>query len=1055
MRFLGYVIIWAFVCGGAQGEEPIEYNRDIRPILAENCWQCHGFDAQARKGNLRLDVRAEALVPAASGERAIVAGDPELSEMLVRITSNDEELRMPPARSGKTISPSQIQTLRKWIQQGASYQRHWAFEPPIRANIPHYSDCHNPIDCFIQEKLNQFHLQTAQSTLNSEKRDHDQGSGEIGDSVRVRKLAREANRDVLRRRVSIDLTGLPPSSNDLDQTDELYEHFVDRLLASPHFGERLAVDWLDAARYADTNGYFSDQPREMWLWRNWVIDAFNRNQPFDQFTIEQIAGDLIPHSTTSQKIATGFNRNHMANNETGIVDEEFRTEYVIDRVDTTMTTWMGITAACAQCHDHKYDPISQREFYGIFAYFNNIAESGLASADNPPPVITVSTEEQDQFLKQLQNDIATAESRFEPWRPSLQRAQLDWEAKFQESQSPLPEARLVLHEAFHNELGKRLGSVGTNIQFQRGIRNQAGKFDATQHAECSQLEFSLEEPWTIGFWILPDGSLGCPISKIESKGRKRGFEVIWQKGRLKINLVANWGIEAIEVITREKLPAGDWHHVVICFDGVPQANNLRAYVNGQPIKTDIQRDTLRTNFNNREPIRIGRRDEGLGYYGLLDELRIIQHALTDREIADWYYTERIQGVLELDVPQRSSKDTEFVQDYYINQFAPMEVRDIRKQLQAARVAATRFRKKIPTALVMEERPQARVTRVLERGQYDQPGEIVTPGVPKFLSELPLGAPANRLGFAQWLVSRNNPLTARVLVNRLWKQCFGEGLVRTMNDFGTQGEPPSHPELLDWLAVDLQDYGWDIKRLLKLIVTSRTYRQDSSFRLQNNQIFDPQNRLFARGPSFRMSAEMIRDQALAVSGLLHRRIGGPSVKPYQPPGLWEEVSYNADETYVPDSADGLWRRSLYTFVKRQSPPPMLLTFDGPTREKCIIQRARTNTPIQSLLLLNDSTFVEAAAHLAANLLKSPVPQEKRLEDLFQTVLSRRHEQRELQILEGLLARQRLRFEKDREQVHQLLPSAISHGASHSQLVELAAWTVVAHTLLNLDEVVTRR
>lgn len=1025
MKFPIPVVLTLTMVLPAFSSDRISFNRDVRPILAEHCWQCHGPDEKARQSGLRLDQREEALRPADSGTPAIVPRNPEQSELVRRIAADDESDRMPPAEFNKPLTAENIETLKKWIAQGAEYQRHWSFQPLSKPAVPKSQEASNPIDAFVGAKLKQIR----------------------------RDFAPEADRERLLRRVSFVLTGLPPSLEELDASKESYQSAVDRLLASPHFGEHMAVAWLDAARYADTNGYFGDKPRQMWLWRDWVVDAFNSNMPYDQFTIEQLAGDLLPGSTIRQKIATGFNRNHMANNETGIIDEEYRIEYVVDRVDTTMTTWMALTVGCSRCHDHKYDPISQQEFYQLFAFFNNVDEKGLITADNPPPLISVTTPQQDRRLEELQKNVNQATQSFERFRPQLDSQIAEWEQKA-DGLLPTPPTKSVVHrESFSGQLAPDSHSVGTPISFERGVRGQAAKFDATQHAEYPVSGFAVDLPWSLGFWTKPDGTLSCLLSKIEQNERRRGLELLLQKGRVCVNLVEHWGVRAIEASVSVPVTARQWHHVVVCYDGSRSADGLRVLIDGASMPLKVQRNTLSGSIANDEMLRIGRRDSGLGYYGLLDELRIIQQSLTDQEVAAWFRGERIRGILEKDFEFRSDREREFLLDDYIERQADDSVRATRSRMKQAQQALQEFRATIPTALVMQELPQPRTTQVLIRGQYDQPGDVVQPGVPRAISKLPNDAPLNRLGFAQWVVSDGNPLTARVAVNRLWKQCFGEGLVRTMDDFGTQGQPPTHPELLDWLAAEFRDSGWDVKALLRLIVLSRTYRQDS--RIRGDASFDPHNRLLGRGPSFRMSAEMIRDQALAVSGLLRRQLGGPSVKPYQPPGLWEEVSYNAAETYIADKGDGLWRRSLYTYIKRQAPPPSFLAFDGTPREKCTIQRVRTNTPLQSLILLNDPTFVEASRALAARSLKVETEDVDQLRQLFRRVLSRRPDDDELRLMGGLLRRQRRRFAAKPHAARALLAVGAAKTDDHLDQIELAAWTIVAQTVLTLDEAINVR
>jgi hypothetical protein len=1029
MRFLICSMLVFSSFTALPAEDVIRFNQDVRPILAEHCWQCHGFDEHARKAELRLDDRANALQPAASGAVAIVPGDISGSELVTRITSSDDQLRMPPADFPKPLSAAQIRTLQTWIAQGAHFEQHWAFVSPRRTEIVPTDDERNPIDVIVANTLRQHGLT----------------------------FAPEASRETLLRRVSFDLTGLPPSEEDLERYargEESYAQAVERLLGSPHYGEHLAAAWLDAARFADTNGYFSDKPRQMWLWRNWVIDAFNANMPFNQFTIEQLAGDLLPEASVSQRIATGFNRNHMANNETGIIDEEFRVQYVADRVDTTLTTWMGLTVACAQCHDHKYDPISQREYYQLFAFFNNVPETGLITSDNPPPVLTVTSPDQQHELARLTEASATATRGFDAARENTLRELAEWESAANETLPRAPQEGVLFQESFDGRLNSHGQAQGTSLKFQTGVRGQAGKFDGTQHITAHVPEFRLDKPWSVGLWLSPDGSLSGPFSMIEPEGDRRGLEVLWQKGRFTVNLVSQWDSHAIEITTVDPVIAGQWHQLVVCYDGTNTAQSLDIFVDGKSAAVQVHRDSLTGPVTTTSPLLIGRRDAGLGYYGMIDELRILDRSLTHREVSDWYDADRIRGILQTGAADRSSRDSEVLLDYFIAKHSDLTVQELRRLQLEAQLAEQNHRRSIPTTLVMEELPQARTTHVLVRGEYDQPSDVVQPGVPKALSPWPADAPLNRIGFAQWLVSSENPLTARVAVNRLWIQCFGEGLVRTPNDFGTQGEAPTHAELLDWLAVTFRESGWDTRSMLRLIVTSRTYRQNSAIRTNDVSAADTANRLLARGPAFRLSAEMLRDQALAVSGLLKPQIGGPSVKPWQPPGLWEEVSYNAEDSYVEDLGDGLWRRSLYTYLKRQSPPPSMLIFDGPTREKCTVQRTRTNTPLQALNLLNDPIYLEASRRIAIQSLRQTAEDETRLRSIFRRIVSRYPTHEESILLNGLLQRQRSHFRQSDDEAKSVMNAVVSE-TEPSEIAESAAWTIVAHTILNLDEAVNRR
>ncbi len=1061
------LLLLAVSLHGHAAERALDFNRDVRPILSENCFRCHGFDEKARKARLRLDTPEGAMHPAKSGAVAVVPFKPADSELVKRITSTEPDDLMPPEKSDKKLSAAQIETLRRWVAEGAKYARHWAFEPPVPVAPPAVRQKDwplNDIDPFVLQRLEREGLQP---------------SPEAGPARWL-------------RRVSLDLTGLPPTPEEVRRFEKeiqdtkiqdgkiqdarsegrssgsyilkscilksstlqssVYSRWADKLLESPHFGERLALDWLDTARYADTNGYFGDHPRQVWAWRDWVIEAFNRNLPFDQFTIEQLAGDLLPNPTRDQLVATGFQRNCMSNNESGIIDEEYRVEYVIDRLNTAAATWMGVTVGCAQCHDHKYDPLTQKEFYQMFAFFNSTSDTGLITKDSPPPTIEVPTPEQQAEVERLGVALKAAEQGVAPLAAGLQKSMAEWEKTALPGLAPLPANPLAFYD-FNDHLGDAKG-LGTTIAFVPGINGSAIKLDATQHVEAALPSWNADGPWSVAVWLKPEGPLSCVWSKIGPVEPRRGVEVIWQKGRLQVNLVHQWSVNAIEAVTRNAVTDKAWHQAIVSYDGSGKAAGLQVLLDGQPVSLTINRDTLGGTIGNAEPLRIGRRDAGMGFHGLLDEFRVLSRVTSPGEAAAWFESERVRGVLATASAKRGQEEQALLRSYYLRHHAQPPLRAAYERLAQAKEREQAARAAISLALVMQDLPHPRDTHVLLRGQYDHPGDAVEPGVPAVFPAMPADAPRNRLGFARWLVGPGNPLTARVAVNRLWQMCFGEGLVRTPNDFGTQGEPPTHPELLDALALRFVSSGWDVKAMLRLIVLSATYRQSSAASAELMQR-DPENRLLARGPRFRLPAELIRDQALAVSGLLSPRVGGPSSRPWQPPGLWEAVSYNGEETYVPDSGDGLWRRSLYTYWKRQAPPPALMSFDAPTREKCTVRRARTNTPLQALVLLNDDTCVIAARALASRTLQGTGTDDDRLRTMFQRVTSRLPEPRELALLQGLIERQRDLFNKDKGAAEKLLGVGdLSFGAT-SGPIELAAWANVAQTLLNLDEAIVRR
>jgi hypothetical protein len=1024
----------------AQGATPpkVEYNRDIRPILSDKCFRCHGPDGAQRQADLRLDRREDAVTE--QGESgAIVPGKPDESEVVRRIVSTDADERMPPRDSGQELSQAEIDLIRTWIGQGAEYQPHWSFLPPKAAKLPKVSDKkwpRNAIDRFVLAELDE----------------------------RGVRPSPEANKATLLRRVSLDLTGLPPTLAELDafladDSPQAYERVVDRLLASPSYGERMALDWLDAARYADTNGYYTDVERQAWPWRDWVIAAFNANKPFDEFTIEQLAGDLLPEATVQQKVATGFNRNHMVTNESGVDDEEYRVGYVVDRVDTTTTVWMGLTVGCARCHDHKYDPISQREYYQLFAYFNNIQENGLVKdPTNPPPVMGLPTPEQERQLAKLADERKVCEAKLRGIRPPLSKQLADWEPSALSALSATATEGMRAHFALNGDGGDRgpaklSSNVEGTLPFTPGVRGQAADFNGDQYIESpGGLSLDRDKPFSLSVWIKPgNGPQGCVVSKMDGTAASRGFEIMWYKSQPRINIVHEWARNAIEVVARQSF-SRQWHHLAIVYDGSSKAAGLSIFVDGKQTELNVKRDTLTGSIATDDPWRIAWKATGIGFEGGIDELRLYDRTLTSDEVDALYWTDLLAGAIETPPADRQRHQTDALQQYYITRFGSDELRNVSSEIARLKEEEAATKKTIVSSPVMHERDEMRSTHLLLRGQFDQPGDVVSAGLPAALSTNASNGPPNRLGLAQWLVSDNNPLTARVIVNRYWQLVFGEGIVRTANDFGLQGELPTHPELLDWLAVEFRESGWDVKRLMKLLVMSATYRQLSNF-TPELLAADPENRLLARGPRYRLPAELIRDQALALSGLLVERVGGPSVKPYQPPGLWEAVSYNGDMTYVPDAGESLYRRGLYTFWKRQVPPPGLLAFDGPTREVCTVRRARTNTPLQALVLLNDVTYIEAARVLAQKILREEAS-DGRVQKAFRTVTGREPSEKEVSALNELYAKQLAEYRADRKAAEALLKQGESKIDPKLDPCELAAWTIVASVLLNLDEVITQ-
>ena len=1019
----------------------IDFARDIRPILSENCFQCHGPDADAREADLRLDVR-ERVFGTEDSPGVVIPRRPDDSQVYLRITAADEDGRMPPPEVRERLSLEQIERIRLWIEQGAKWQPHWAFAPLERPAVPEANDAvwiRNAIDAFILARLEQEKL--TQSP--------------------------EADRETLIRRVTFDLTGLPPTPEEIeaflaDDTPNAYERLVDRLLDSPRYGERMATPWLNAARYADTYGYQDDGEVSMWRWRDWVIDAFNANMPYDQFTIEQLAGDLLPDPTLDQRLATGFNRNHRANSEGGAIPEEFRTEYVVDRVDTTATVWLGLTLICARCHDHKYDPISQREFYQLFAFFNNVPEDGRArKTGNTPPLIPAPTREQRAEQAELEAEVEAAGQALIRLEPEIAMLQSKWEGSVAGELSDFTVTRaLDLHFPFDGAVDELQGKaktaqvVGGKAHFDDGKLGQGLVLDGNIHVNGGDVaDYSDDDKFTLAAWIWPEKDChGSIVSRTEDEPKPEGIDLLVRDLRVRVHLNVQWIDDAIRLETKTLLPASEWTHVAVSVDGSQFAKGVRVYFNGVPQRVKVEIDSLYQSFGNKGPLRIGASgDPDSHFRGRIDDVRIYADELTPEEIEIVAKPTTVSEIIARPPGDRTRSEARKVRAYFLANHAPAAIVAAGDRLRTAKRALNEFVESYPDVMVMEDMAERRPTHVLFRGQYDQPREAVGPDVPAVLPALPDGAPRDRLGFARWLVDPRHPLTARVTVNRLWQMSFGSGLVKTAEDFGVQGEPPSHPLLLDWLAGELIESGWDVKAMRRLIVTSATYRQSSSVTPQVLAA-DPENRLLARAPRFRLPAEMLRDQALLAGGLLVEQIGGPSVRPYQPVGLWEELS---NDKYEQDHGDKLYRRGLYTFWKRTIPFPAMALFDAPNRETCQVREERTNTPLQALTLLNETGFVEASRALAERVMHEAGSQPTdRLAHTFRIVTSRQPRGAEQQVLLAGFQRHLEHFQQDPEAAEKLLNVGERSADQSLDAPELAAYTAVANMLFNLDEAITQ-
>ncbi len=1050
------LIIAADVIVPAASARDVNFDRDIRPILADACFKCHGPDEAQREADLRLDIEAGAFAER-SGHAAIIRGQPESSQLWRRITSEDPDQRMPPPESGRTLTPPQIELIRQWIEQGAAWQRHWAFVPPVRPAMPPVANPawpRNAVDSFVLARLD---------------------AAGITPAV-------EADRSTLIRRVTLDLTGVPPTPAAVDafladRSPRAYESLVDRLLQSPEFGERMAVVWLDAARYADTSGYQNDGPRDMWRWRDWVIDAYNRGLPFDQFTVEQLAGDLLPTPTLEQRIATGFNRNHRGNAEGGVIPEEFQVEYVVDRVETTGTVWLGLTVGCCRCHDHKFDPISQREFYQMFSFFNNVPESGRAIKEgNSPPLVIAPTTEQQRMLAELDRQLQLAERKFVGLRDALYTAQCEWEATPRlesiDDQWSITDG-LVAHYGFEHDVAKAAASsddgprddavaspprgrdyqvIGGASSYVPGRVGNALQLDGHQLVDADDVaNFGYFDKFTVTAWIRPDENRrGTIVSRMTDAEQADGYYVQLHNGHLQVNLVKRWLDDCVRVETVATIDPDAWTHIAVTYDGSRVAAGIAVYLNGQRVRLQTNYDFINQSFASAEPLRIGGGGGPAGrFVGLIDDVRLYDRRLTADQISTLSVADPISQILATPASERSTSQATKLSTYYLARFAPPAIRQAHQDLTDLRRRREEFVASLPTVMVMSELEEPRRTHVLLRGEYDKPGAEVAPGVPGVLPPLPASDIHDRHSLARWIVDPRHPLTARVAVNRYWQMYFGTGLVKTVEDFGTQGERPSHPKLLDWLATEFVRSGWDVKSMQRLLVTSATYRQSS--RVTPELIArDPDNRWLARGARFRLPAEVVRDQALAAGDMLVGRIGGPSVKPYQPADLWKDIA--SDSEYVQSQGADLYRRSMYTYWKRTVVPPAMAVFDGAGREMCQVRGERTNTPLQSLTLLNDVTFIEAARFIAQRAIDEATSPAERLQRMYRRVLVAAPSDAQLEILVRGFQRQLLEFRAHPEAAAHWLSAGDSAPSSDVPPAELAAYSTMASLLLNLDATV---
>jgi hypothetical protein len=1024
---------------GAFGDsgDKLQFNRDIRPILSDKCFACHGVDAKKREAKLRLDTDT-AYKSNDDGDVAITPGDLSKSEVWERITSTDKDDIMPPAKAHKTLTAAQKETIKRWIEQGAPYQKHWAFEEPVKAPVPvlgaQSSVLSNlpagrsigAIDAFIAQRLEKERLQ----------------------------FSPEADRETLIRRVTFDLTGLPPTAAEVDAfladpSPDAYDKVVTRLLASPHYGEQMAHYWLDEARYGDTHGLHLDNERSMWPYRDWVIKAYNENLPFDQFTVDQIAGDLLPNATRDQIIASGFNRCNVTTSEGGSIKEEYIFRYAVDRTATTVNTWLGLTAQCCVCHDHKFDPISQKEFYSLYAFFLSSADPPMdGNALLPPPVLKLSTPEQDKKLTDDNQKIAGTEKKI---KEAL--AAVDYTDPATAQPRPAIEETETVWVDDDFPAGTKAQSKGEPTNWITADQGPVFSGKRALKRTGSGVAQDYFSGGTTPFEVPPGAKLFAYVY-LDPANPPKAVMLQFHKGDWLHRAV--WGdydaIQFGKAGTTERVPMGD----------LPDTGKwTRLEVDAEKIGLkpgDLITGLAYTQFG------------GTVYWdkaGVVGRTDPAADPATSQLVWEKKYDGKntpelpadINKIFKVKAANRNAEQNKQLREYFITSvyagtkatFAPLN-----KDLATLTRERDALDKSIPASLIMGDLPEQREAFVMIRGQYDKPGEKVTRNVPAIFPPLANTRNPTRLDLAKWIVAPENPLTARVTVNRLWQRFFGYGIVKTSADFGSQGEPPTHPELLDWLAVAFRESGWDVKAMVRRIVTSATYRQSSAASPELWKL-DPENRLLARGPRFRFDAEEIRDNALFVSGLLKDEIGGHAVKTYQPPNIWEPVGFGGSNTrfYKQDSGDALYRRSIYSFLKRTAPAPFMTTFDAPSREQFCTRRERSDTPLQALQLMNDVQHYEAARALAGRILtEGGEGSSARIAWAYRTVLGRHPTDQESMIVSSALEKHLARYAKDPEAAKAAVHNGESAPPANLPEPELAAWTLVANLLLNLDETITK-
>ncbi|MEQ6120161.1 DUF1553 domain-containing protein [Reichenbachiella sp. MALMAid0571] len=1036
--------------------EVVDYNIHIKPILSDRCFACHGPDKASQKAGLALHTpeKAYAELKENPGHFAIVQGKVDRSEVVKRIMSKDEEEMMPPVESNLKLNDYECQLIVKWIEQGAVYKPHWSLISVEKPEIPEIKNkvwVSNPIDNFILSKLESLGL----------------------------KPEEKATKEKLIRRASFDITGLPPTIEEIDdflndESENAYEKVVDRLLGSVAYAEHMASRWLDISRYADSHGYQDDFYRSMWAWREWVIKAYNENKPFDEFLTWQMAGDLLPDATYEQKLATGFNRNHSINQEGGIIEEEFKVEYVADRANTLGTAVLGLTVECARCHDHKYDPISQKNYYELYGFFNSVPDEGKGRLMGAAPGPSVKYPEEKlnelrAYLTEINNKQTKTifERKQEVYNNPLKDEKIKtWinsytpEKKNAHSLSTAP----VSYFPFDN-LDDSSNPDEWNINNKEKqleiIRPNTGKYGKGlfitrgQNYDLGESKFIDEsQPFTISFWFFNKFKNGKTIlSKIDEQS-KSGIKIETHSGYIHIMTPISDKNSGERLISDKLIPDGKWTHLTVAYDASGSLNGFTLYVNGEPMKLNGDKEQAFPHVSANALLKIAT-PYGLSGSGI-DEIFLFDKELNQEEILSVVNFNPIDALIQKEFTQLKEEDKNLITDHFLYH------KDREFQIALRNLKSVRYKKlDVPDegdvkTMVMADLPEPNKTYILNRGAYDAPGEEVLPGTPESIMSFSDSLPKNRLGLAKWLVDPKNPLPSRVAVNRYWQYIFGRGIVKTVDDFGNQGSLPSHPELLDWLASHFMENGWNTKDMIKMMVMSSTYQQSSQVSDEKRKA-DSENIYLARGPRYRMTVEMMRDQALAASGLLNTKVGGPSVRPYQPDNLWSAITGGGSgplAKFVLDVSEDLYRRSLYTFWKRTVPPPSMLTFDAATRDRCIVNRQSTNTPLQALVLLNDPQYMEAARVMAQNLLTDKQPIESNITTAYRKLTGRKPDENELNTLMEVFNDGLDSFNKNPALISELIE--IGDYPIDESLDEklLAAHTYTISAILNLDETISK-